>query len=143
MTVITTVEPDGKVHGMTANGVASVSLDPPLALVCVGQSRNTHELIDSTGWFGISVLSRDHRAVAEYYTLDAALREHDPPAEFERRSHGPPVIRGALAAMSCQVISRQHAGDHTIFIGEAREVSTSVGEPLLYYQGKFGAFQAE
>jgi flavin reductase (DIM6/NTAB) family NADH-FMN oxidoreductase RutF len=56
VTVITTVEPNGSVHGMTASSVTSVSLDPPLVLVVVGESRQSHGLIESTGRFGMSIL---------------------------------------------------------------------------------------
>ncbi|MDA1258766.1 MAG: flavin reductase family protein [Chloroflexi bacterium] len=138
VTIITSSEPDGGVHGMTANGVTSVSLDPPLALVCVDKSRNTHRLISADGWFGISILRRDQGDVAMYYVRDAADRTGDVEVPLEKRSEGPPVVAGALAAMSCRVIAEHNAGDHTIFVGEAVELTTNDGDPLLYYTGKFG-----
>ena len=130
-------------HGMTANGVMSVSLEPPLALVCVDKSRNTHRLITASGWFGISVMRRDQSDIAMYYVRDAADRTGDVEVPLEERKQGPPVIAGALAAMSCRVVAAHDAGDHTIFVGEAVELSTHEGEPLLYYTGKFGKIQLD
>ena len=83
---------------MTANGVLSVSLDPPLALVCVDKSRNTHGLISADGWFGISIIRKDQRDIAMYYVRDAADRKGDVDVPLEQRDEGPPVIAGALAA---------------------------------------------
>lgn len=128
---------------MTANGVLSVSLEPPLALVCVDKSRNTHGLIAASGWFGISIIRKDQRDIAMYYVRDAADRTGDVDVPLEERNEGPPVIAGALAAMSCRVVAEHDAGDHTIFVGEAVELSTSDGEPLLYYTGKFGKIELD
>jgi len=143
VTIITSSEPDGGVHGMTANGVMSVSLEPPLALVCVDKSRNTHRLISDSGWFGISIMSKDQGDIAMYYVRDAADRTGDVEVPLESRNEGPPVIAGALAAMSCRVVAEHDAGDHTIFVGEAVELSTQDGEPLLYYTGKFGKIELD
>jgi flavin reductase (DIM6/NTAB) family NADH-FMN oxidoreductase RutF len=143
VTIITSAEPDGGVHGMTANGVLSVSLDPPLALVCVGKSRNTHGFISADGWFGISIIRKDQRDIAMYYVRDAADRIGDVDVPLEQRNEGPPVIAGALAAMSCKVVAEHDAGDHTIFVGEAVQLSTSEGDPLLYYTGKFGKIELD
>lgn len=137
VTVITTVEPDGGVHGMTANGLTSVSLEPPLALLCVGHNRNTHGLIERTGRFGISVLSASQQAVAEFFTLPPEERAEEVPAGYAELPGGWPVIDGALAQMGCRVVGSHLAGDHTIFVAEVDEFTTREGRPLIWYEGRF------
>jgi flavin reductase (DIM6/NTAB) family NADH-FMN oxidoreductase RutF len=135
--VITTVEPDGSVHGMTANGVASVSLEPPLALACVGRVRNTHRLIRSTGRFGLSVLAHSQRSIAEYYVRPAAARTGDVPVTFERLPGDWPVVAGAVAQMGCRLVSEHEGGDHTIFVAHVEAVSIGHERPLVYYRGSY------
>lgn len=135
--VITTVEPDGGVHGMTANGVASVSLEPPLALACVGTRRNTHRLIRTTRRFGLSVLAHSQRAIAEYYVRPPAARKGDVPVEFVLLGATWPVVRGAVAQMGCRVIAEHEAGDHTIFVARVEAIETADEPPLMFYRGKY------
>jgi flavin reductase (DIM6/NTAB) family NADH-FMN oxidoreductase RutF len=135
--VITTVEPDGAVHGMTANGVISVSLEPPLALASIGRTRNTHRLIRATGRFGLSVLAHAQRAVAEYYVRPAAARKGDVPVAFEQLASKWPVVQGAVAQMGCRVVSEHEAGDHTIFIAQVEAVATRDAPPLVFYRGRY------
>jgi|TARA_B100001964_G_C14232628_1_gene600799 flavin reductase (DIM6/NTAB) family NADH-FMN oxidoreductase RutF len=143
VTIITSTEPDGGTHGMTANGVLSVSLDPPLALVCVDKARNTHGYITADGWFGISIVRKDQADIANYYVRKAADRIGDVQIPLEQREDGPPVIAEALAAISCKVVAAHDAGDHTIFVGEAVQLSTNEGDPLLFYTGKFGKIELD
>lgn len=138
VTLITTVEPGGIVHGMTANGVTSVSLSPPLALACVGHERNTHALVRSNGRFGISVLSAGQQAVAAHFALSPEKR--DPASRFDFvYLNSVPVLKGALAAMDCRVVASHEAGDHTIFIAEVERTEVSDGDPLLWFAGEFAS----
>ena len=138
VTVITTVEPDGAVHGMTANGVTSVSLSPPLALACVGHERNTHALIRSSKKFGISILSAGQQAVAAHFALPPERR--NPASQFEFvHLNSVPVLKGALAAMDCRVVAAHEAGDHTIFIAEVERTEVTDGDPLLWFAGEFAS----
>ncbi len=135
VTVITTRDGE-KIHGMTANGVTSVSLEPPLALVVIAHERNTHPLVMKTARFGISVLSSRQQDVARYYTKPAEERlEHNAPqTETLGRI---PVIADALSSMDCRVVDSIEAGDHTIFVGEVEKIELNEGEPLLYYRSTF------
>ena len=82
---IITIDLDGKVHGMTANAFASVSLDPPLVLVCVDQNAHTHAHLHARKRFGINVLVEDQRAISEYYARPSARnRSMKSPARFDR-----------------------------------------------------------
>ncbi len=139
VTIISTQEPDGRVHGMTANGVTSVSLDPPLALACIGAERNTHGLIRSTGRFGISILSAEQSAIARHFTLPPEQRPDLPKGTFAELGNSS-VLNGAIAAMDCRVVGEHSAGDHTIFVAEIEAQRIADGGPLLWLDGQFGSF---
>lgn len=137
---IITVDLDGEVHGMTANAVASVSLDPLLALVCVDHKTHTHGHLQTKRRFGINVLSESQQVISEYYAR--ADRNHDRAeqeagARFERTPHGTPVLRDALAYLECRLYSVQEAGDHSIFIAEVENVVVRNGHPLLFFRGAY------
>ena len=137
VTVISTFEADGEtIHGMTANSVTSVSLEPPLALITVGHERNTHPLVKRNGRFGISVLNHWQRGVARHYTVPEEIRKTLPEPEFERLGESMVVVE-SLAAMDCRVVDSLEAGDHTIFVAEVENIHVSDGDPLLYFQSRF------
>jgi flavin reductase (DIM6/NTAB) family NADH-FMN oxidoreductase RutF len=139
VTVIT-VDYAGEVHGMTANAFASVSLDPPLVLVCVDHRARTHAHLHAKKRFGVNVLAEDQQIISEYYagaTQDHGHAERDAGARFDRTAHGTPVLNGALAYLECRLHTAQDAGDHTIFIAEIEEVVVREGDPLLYYRAEY------
>jgi flavin reductase (DIM6/NTAB) family NADH-FMN oxidoreductase RutF len=143
VTVIT-VDHEGKVHGMTANAFTSVSLDPPLVLVCVDQRARTHAHLQAKKRFGVNVLAEDQQTVSEYYAREAQDHQHaeqEAGARFDRTAHGTPVLHGALAYLECRLHTAQDAGDHTVFIAEVEEVVVCDGDPLIYYRGKYGAIE--
>ena len=133
---IITLDLEGEVHGMTANAFASVSLDPPLVLVCVDHKTRTHAHLHAKKRFGINVLGEDHRAISEYYAR--VERSHESAeARFDRTKHGTPILHGSLAYLECRLRSAEVAGDHTIFIAEVEDVVVREGEPLLFFRGKY------
>ncbi len=139
VTVITTPEPDGGTHGMTANGVVSVSLSPPLALACIGHNRNTFPLIKASRRFGLSILGTGQREIARHYTKPPEERDQTATIPFCGLGEST-VIGEALAAMDCRVVSEHEAGDHTLFVAEVECLSIGEGEPMLWFQGRFGDF---
>jgi flavin reductase (DIM6/NTAB) family NADH-FMN oxidoreductase RutF len=137
---IITVDLDGEAHGMTANAVASVSLNPLMVLVCVDHTASTHAHLHTRKRFGINVLSADQRLLSEYYARverNPEQAEREAGARFDRTAQGTPVLHGALAYLECRLSHAQEAGDHTIFIAEVEEVVTRPGAPLLFFQGKY------
>ncbi len=137
VTVITTVESDGTgVHGMTANGVASISLEPPLAMVTIGLERNTLPLIVQHQRFGISVLTTDQRGTARHFTVPDEIRKTLPSPATETLGKSR-VISGSLASMDCRVVKTVPAGDHMIFLAEIEHIKIGYGHPLIFYQSHF------
>lgn len=138
VSVVTSIEPDGGVHGMAANGINSVSLEPLLVLVCVGHNRNSYPLIQQSGRFCINILTEEQQNIAEYYAAPAEKRLNEPPAAFRLTENGAAVIEDSLASIGCRVVTEHKTGDHTIFIAEAEEIEVNSGNPLLFFEGKFG-----
>ena len=139
VSVITTIQPDGHVHGMTAQGINSVSLDPLLVLVCIGHNRNTYPLISKARRFCINILNVDQQGIAEYFARPPEKREEGFHVPFSFTEKGSATIDDSLTFMDCRVVEEYVAGDHTIFIGEVDEVTVNDGSnPLLYFESKFG-----
>ena len=137
VTVITTAESDGSgVHGMTANGVASISLEPPLAMVTIGLERNTLPLIVQHQRFGISVLTVDQQGTARHFTVPDEVRKTLPQPATEILGKSA-VISGSLASMDCRVVETVPAGDHKIFLAEIEQIKIGHGHPLIFYQSQF------
>jgi len=138
VTVVTT-QIDGMYHGMTANAVTSVSLDPLLVLVCVDKRARAHAEIARAGVFGISILSGDQQDVSNLFASSAppergSLRG----VPFRLGAGGVPLLEGALAHMECETERLVDAGDHTIFLGRVLDGAvTSEHPPLLYFRGKY------
>jgi len=144
VTVITVPTAEGGVHGMTANAFCSVSLRPPLVLVCVDQLAETYLHLRERCCFGVSILREDQEALSEFF----ADPERNPEAgyrlgiTYRPMSSGMPVIVDTLAQLDCSVVAAHAAGDHTIFVGQVNEVSVYEGSPLLYHRGRYGVHAA-
>ncbi len=136
--VITTIEPDGHIHGMAANGITSVSLDPMLVLVCVGHNRNSYPLMKENGRFTINILSESQQPLAENYAKPPEQRDAAFDNGFKVTERGSAVAEDCLAYMGCHVVQEHTAGDHSVFIGEVDEIMVNDGQPLLFFEGAFG-----
>jgi flavin reductase len=128
-------------HGMTANALTSVSLDPPMLLVCIGHQAIMHDALVSAGLFGISVLGSQQEHIARYFANSSRPLGH---TQFEYvdwtcGDHtGAPLITGALAQFECAVSRRYEGGDHTIFLGNLLSVERQPdAEALVFLNGGF------
>ena len=140
VTVITVETSEELVHGMTANAFCSVSLRPPLVLVCVDHLAETYLHLRERGKFGVSVLKQEHEALSEFF----ADPERNPDAayrlgiEYRKMKSGMPVLEDALVNLDCRIVASHEAGDHTIFVAEVRQALLGEGIPLLYFRGRYG-----
>ena len=130
-------------HGMTANSFTSVSLVPPLVLVCVEHNAVMHESLIEAGTFGVSVLAAHQENIARHFadrwrTLGAAQFDAVDwqPGPFT----GAPLIAGTRARFECELWRGYDGGDHTIFIGRvlSLEWSAEHADALLFFRGQFG-----
>jgi len=125
--------------GFTATGFTSVSLTPPLVLVCVGRSASVHERIIGADHFGVSVLSDRQGWVAEQFACSGIDRFQN----VVLRPGRVPCIDGALARLECSRHALYDAGDHTIVVGEVLAGSVAPGRPLVHFARHLGGFVAE
>jgi 3-hydroxy-9,10-secoandrosta-1,3,5(10)-triene-9,17-dione monooxygenase reductase component len=136
VTVVTAVGADGASHGSTANALASVSLEPPLLLVCLRDASLTLAALLETGRFAVNVLHERQRDVAQRFARRAA-----PWNGVEQRPgrSGAPLIGGALATLECALHDVADGGDHRIVVGRvlAVEHPDAHARPLLFYRGAY------
>jgi len=134
VTVVTT-EHEGKPFGMTVAAFSSLSLHPPLVLVCIEKTVKTHDAIAGAGKFGVSILNSKQTDVSNRF----ASRSEDKFAgtEIVQGELDVPLIGGAITQLSCRVSDRLEGGDHTIFVGEVVDAKTEEGEPLVYFRSGY------
>jgi flavin reductase (DIM6/NTAB) family NADH-FMN oxidoreductase RutF len=139
VTIVTAHTTEGPI-GFTASAFSSVSLEPPLVLVCVAKKASVHAGLVGASLFGISVLQEKQGWIAEQFARPGANR-------FERVElralAAVPLIDGAIAELECSRYAIHDAGDHTILVGKVLQASTRAGRPLLHYARSFGGFAAE
>ena len=125
--------------GLTANAIASVSLDPTLVLACVETSAETHDCIADAGFFAINMLAASQERISRHFSTYGLRRKFDG-IEYRAAETGAPILHGALAWVDCRVWARYPAGDHSIYVGEVVAGDAIEGTPLLYYRGGYGRF---
>jgi flavin reductase (DIM6/NTAB) family NADH-FMN oxidoreductase RutF len=145
-TGVTVVTTSGEEHayGMTANAFSSVSLDPPLVLVCVMSHSEGSEHIERNGCFAVNVLHASQEPLSRYFASRERPRGRDAFREVPHRtaSSGSPILDGAIAYMDCRLHVGHEAGDHQIFIGEVLELGVDPeGEPLVFHSGQYRIVQ--
>ena len=131
VTVVTTAH-DGQLYGMTVSSFASLSLKPPLVLICIERILSTHTAIAASGQFAVNILERRQ----EHLSRRFAIREGDKfmGVAWHTSRFGLPVLEGALAIIECQLRDTFPGGDHSIFVGEVMDAEINQGSPLLYYR---------
>ena len=139
VTVITT-RGEEHAYGMTANAFSSVSLDPPLVLVCAKSGAEGSEHIETNRCFAVNILGADHEPLSRYFSSKDRPRGRDAFREVSHRIgvSGSPILDGVAAYLDCRLHETHEAGDHQIFIGEvlALEVDPDV-RPLLFHGGGY------
>ena len=138
VTVVTTKDALGELHGITVSAFCSVSLQPPMVLICIEKTAGSHPAVEESAIFVVNVLREGEAEISELF---ASQR----PEKFELIKwtagiEGVPALDDALATLECRVKFSYHGGDHSIFVGEVENVSVNDGEPLLYFRSSYGKF---
>ena len=141
VTVITAVDPDGRDHGMTVSAFCSLSLDPPLVLVCVDHKAGMHDVLAEGTPFAVNVLAAGQEALSRRFaTGDQGDRFAG--VGYHRAAGGPALLDGVLAWLDCRVAARHPGGDHTIVVGAVHEAGThDPARPLLYYRSGYASLE--
>jgi flavin reductase (DIM6/NTAB) family NADH-FMN oxidoreductase RutF len=135
VTIITTLDVDGRPYGLTANALCSVSLAPPLLLVCIDKHAESHEAFERSGFFAINILGVGHEELSRRFAVSGGDKFVDVAHNFG--STGAPVLEDVLGTIECRVVGAHDAGDHTIYIGEVEQLGASEGDPLLFFRGSY------
>jgi flavin reductase (DIM6/NTAB) family NADH-FMN oxidoreductase RutF len=135
VTIASVLDSEGAPHGLTVNSFTSVSLEPPLILICLGHRVSAIHHFRAATHFGINVLAEDQRALSERF----ARQGHDrfDGVAWQPGVTGVPLIPGVLAAIECAVHRIVPMGDHDILVGEMMHAQIHHGEPLLYLGGSY------
>jgi flavin reductase (DIM6/NTAB) family NADH-FMN oxidoreductase RutF len=135
VTVVTTCDAESRPSGLTVSSFASLSLDPPLVLICVDHKSQTYPALRERGRFAVNVLNARQEALSRRF---ASTRLD----KFDGVAHrlsplGLPLLDGALAHIECVTVATHVEGDHTIFVGRVERATVAGGEPLLYYRSQY------
>ena len=141
VTVVTTRDQEGRPSGLTASAFTSVSLDPPLVLVCVDHTATAHPDFQARGWFAVNVLRREQEALARRFAASGGDKFRGVPCHEGQT--GLPLLDGALATLECRIVQAHEAGDHTIFVGQVEAASVAGGRPLVYFHGGYHSLTAD
>ncbi len=125
------------VHGMTVSAFCSVSLSPPLVMVCLDKASNTLELVEAAKVFSVNVLAQGQEELSHRF----ASKEHEDVRfeglDCEQGANGCPHIPGSVSTMDCRVVDTLDAGDHVIYIGEVEAAEFTDRPPLVYLRAAY------
>ncbi len=141
VTVVTTRDAGGQPCGLTASAFTSVSLDPPLVLVCIDHAATAYAAFEACGWFAVNVLGKSQEHLARRFAASM-------PDKFAGVAHREgtarlPILEDAVAALECRLVYRYPGGDHTIFVGRVEGATIAGGPPLVYFQGDYHHLESD
>lgn len=134
VTIVTT-EFEGKPYGLTVASFASLSLRPPLVLICIEKAVKSHDAIIAARKFGVSILGSDQSDVSSRFASKGGDKFAG--AKTKRGDLDIPLIDGALCTIECRLRDQWPGGDHSIFIGEVVDVQAREGAPLVYFRSGY------
>lgn len=139
VTVVTTRDAAGNPHGITVSAFCSVSLEPPLILICIEKAAGSHYAFGESGVFVVNVLGENQMEYSNRFAAPTDDKFAD--IDCTEGIGGVPVLQNTLAALECRVTDTCDGGDHTIFIGEIEKATVKEGRPLIYFHGKYRAIE--
>lgn len=139
VTIVTSRAGD-RIHGMTVSAFSSVSLDPPLVLVCADKTSITHQLIAEAGIFAVNVLSAGQEALSNRFASKKDEHRRFEGVPWKSAVTGAPILDGVLVSLDCRVTAAHDAGDHVIYVGGVESVELRDAEPLVYHAGVYRGF---
>ncbi|MGD9630562.1 MAG: flavin reductase family protein [Pyrinomonadaceae bacterium] len=137
ITVVTTKDDSGKFYGITVSAFCSVSLEPPLVLICIEKLSGSHSALLESSRFTVNILAAGDEGLSEHFA--SILDEKFEGIAYEVDDHGLPFLPSSIARLECSVFRTLDGGDHSVFLGLVEGVSVHDAEtdPLLYFQGGY------
>lgn len=128
---------DGNPHGLTINSFTSVSLRPPIILICLDREARLTERFQRQHIFAINILAENQKDVSSTFAVKPDDRFEG--IAWRQSERGAPIIEGALAAIECRLIRVLPVGDHDVLFGEALAATMAEGDPLAYFRSRYAA----
>jgi flavin reductase (DIM6/NTAB) family NADH-FMN oxidoreductase RutF len=141
ITVVTTAH-DGINYGITVNAFCSVSLEPPLVLICIDKTTYPHNVLKLSKFYGVNMLSEEQQYLSQRFANRESMSSFED-LKFFTITTGAPLLEETLASLDCRVVAEHDGGDHTIFVAEVlalRYTGEDETEPLLYYRSNYRFF---
>lgn len=135
VTVVTTISKAGKLYGLTANSFTSVSLVPPLVLVCVDKKAESYPCFEESKCFTVNFLADDQEDLSRRFATTGGDKFEG--VGYRMGANQAPILNGVLAYLECKVVAAYEGGDHTIYVGEIEQAETREAKPLLFYRGGY------
>ncbi|MFJ7078927.1 flavin reductase family protein [Streptomyces sp. NPDC098781] len=135
LTIVTTVDGEGEPWGFTASAFCSLSLDPPLVLVCLSTTAQCHPAFETCDSWAIHVIKPEHKDLAIRFGTRGADKFGG--GEFVTDDRGVPVLPDAPIVLSCSAYARVLGGDHTILVGQVEDIRQGNDAPVLYFRRDF------
>jgi len=139
VTVVTTKAADGSDQGMTVSAFCSLSLEPPLVLICIEKTASAHDALTKAKGFVVNVLAAKQEQIGRRFAIVDIDRFEG--VGFTRSSSGYAILDDVLAVIECDRVSMHDGGDHTMIIGEVEATRAETGTPLLYYRGGYAQLE--
>jgi flavin reductase (DIM6/NTAB) family NADH-FMN oxidoreductase RutF len=136
VTVVTTLDDADRPTGLTASSFTSVSLEPPLILVCVDHKAVSYPALRDAGRFAVNILHTDQEQLSRRFATTRIENKFEG-VEYSVTALRLPIIKDVHAYLECTTVSTHLAGDHTIFVGRVENAEAGDGHPLLYYRGRY------
>lgn len=135
VTIITTVSKDQKPTGMTANAVTSLSLVPPLMLICVDKAADCYSCFEASKVFTVNVLAEEQEALSRRFATKGVEKFEG--VGYRAGQNGCAILDDAVSYMECRLTQAIDGGDHTIYLGEVEAGDASEIAPLLFFRGGY------
>lgn len=140
--VVTSKSEQWGVRGMTVTAFSSVSVEPPLILVCLNKSADTGENIDENQRFAVNILTEDQAEVSNNFSGGSSQEDRFAKTRWSAGKTGVPILDDSMMSLECKVMEKVSAGTHWIIIGEIEETYCRTGEPLLYFRSNYRQLSA-
>ena len=135
VTVITTMDKDGAPFGLTANAFTSLSLNPPLVLICIDKGVQCYCCFEESKLFAVNVLSENQEEISRRFATKGI--EKFSSIKWRKSESGLALLEGAISHIECKVVQGYDGGDHTIYIGEIISATGSGDRPLIFFKGQY------
>lgn len=142
VTVVTGALDSGELFGLTVSAFSSVSLDPPLVLICIRNESNATPLFYKAKRYCVNILAADQQSIAERFSLQGEAGRFQN-LDYYIGKGGSPIIRGCIGYIDCKLSQAIELGDHTLFIGEAIDIGEEKKPPLLYIDRHYVHLEGE